>query len=320
MTRAEFLAERQTGIGGSDAAALLNVGWGCWRKLAMQKRGVEPDYEPEPTNAMRRGTRMEPLIVEEYRQATGRTVISYFSEPAGSYGLGASRRHPDHGELIVHIDGFVCQPDMPLECKCIAREPFQKYKREGLPIDYILQLQWAMMVTGLKLGSFAVFWADGWELLWWDVEYDPYIGENLKQQGIEFWQMFVDRISAMVELDCLPPRLEPTDRRCQRCEYRRSCQGDALLEAFRKDNPNAKEVPAIEELAPLLYSLASARELAAEAKENADAAKAALEAEMKARGVTAFEACGLRAVQSVYPVKEYVVKASVRSQLRIYSA
>ena len=50
-----FAAERLTGLGGSDAASLLNIGWGCRRRLWYEKRNVEPDYKREENAAMELG-------------------------------------------------------------------------------------------------------------------------------------------------------------------------------------------------------------------------------------------------------------------------
>ena len=61
VERQQFLEERRTMIGGSDAASVLNVGYGCRRRLVMQKRGVTPDFDIDSPQ-MERGRVMEPII------------------------------------------------------------------------------------------------------------------------------------------------------------------------------------------------------------------------------------------------------------------
>ncbi len=128
MTAAEreaFMAKRRTMIGGSDAAAVYSFGYGCQRRLVMQKRGVTPDYEPEETLAMERGREMEDIIARKYAAETGRRV-----EQVGT------RRHPQYPFLGVHMDRVVWRDDRPdpgyLEIKCLAREMFHRTRKEGL--------------------------------------------------------------------------------------------------------------------------------------------------------------------------------------------
>ena len=67
--------DRTRFIGGSDLGHIVNAPpYGCARKLWYQKRGVQPDYEIEFRGHLIRGTKLEPLIVEEYQARTGRKV------------------------------------------------------------------------------------------------------------------------------------------------------------------------------------------------------------------------------------------------------
>ena len=222
--RAAFLAERRTGIGGSDIQHVFNIEpWGCARLLFYQKRGTDPDRgsASEVTGAMVRGQKLEDLVAEEYAERTGRTVRRL-----------AMLRHQQHPELLVHIDRFIdSTPGTPragngvLECKTAAREVFFKIKREGMPDGYIFQLQHAMGVTDVKWGSFALLWPDGWQVLWWDLEADPKLQESIRVEALKFW--------ALVENGPAPDRLPPEDARCHRCPFSGQCQGAAMEELMR---------------------------------------------------------------------------------------
>src|SRR2546421_1010475 len=49
---------------------------------------------------------------------------------------------------------------------------FSRMKREGLPAPYICQLQHSLGVWDYTWGSYAVFSAELWSLLWFDVKRD----------------------------------------------------------------------------------------------------------------------------------------------------
>ena len=137
-----FAEERLTGIGGSDAASLFNIGFGCRRRLWYQKTQTPEDFPREESDAMALGKALEPFFIEKYAQQAGRHIAS----------VGDFMAHAEIPYLIVHVDAYVYddarftgQEDVHLpgvlEIKSCGRGAFYKYKREGLPEDYILQLQ-----------------------------------------------------------------------------------------------------------------------------------------------------------------------------------
>jgi len=235
MTPAEhFLAERRTGIGGSDVHHIFNTEpWGCARRLFYEKRGTEPD-RPDKRDArlLTRGKKLESLVADEYCEATGRNVTE----------IQSAIRHPLHPELMVHVDRSIApcvptfaHPDDPrmakewgpgvLECKTAGREVFFRVKREGMPDAYILQLQHALYVRCEEWGSFALTWPDGWQTIWWDIEPDPELQATIRDEALKFW--------ALVENGPAPERLAPEDARCHRCVYSGQCQGAAMEELMR---------------------------------------------------------------------------------------
>jgi predicted phage-related endonuclease len=311
--RTAFLEERRTGIGGSDIASIFNVGYGCRRRLWYDKRGVEPDFLREETKAMRLGQLMEPWFADEYREATGRMVEPRFFQ----------FRHQDHRELTVHVDRVVFKdlvkrgefydsvhintPDRDnpgvLEIKSTGRAAFYKYKREGLPDDYILQLQHGMLVTDATWGSFAIGSRDSGDLLWWDVDADMVIHQRILEEGPAFW--------AIVQNGPIPDALEPEDRRCQRCEYRVTCHGAAFVP---QDEPSDYELDA--SLAPLAREYVERRELKAQAEELLDETKNELLVKLGKRRVVAE---GIKLSASSFVKKEYTVKAHAETRLNVYA-
>lgn len=311
MTREELLADRQTGVGGSDAASVMNQGYGCRRRLWYEKRGVAPDYPREELPIMRRGSKLEEIIRQEYREATGGRAVH----------LADVQRNRDYEFLLVHPDGLILDGlvfDEPndqldlrtgvLEIKTMGEWMFRRAKREGLPIDYALQLQWALMVTGFSWGSFAIFHPDSWSLLWFDMERDAELCKVLLREGVAFW--------GLVENGPEPERLDAADRRCRDCGWRTQCQGERLLEAAKAE-PVDGEVPYDVSLAGLVKEYRQAAEIEAEATELLEGVKNRLKVALGDRQVV--DTHGARIYFRATPYKEYTVRASVRRPLRIFA-
>lgn len=271
-----FLAERQTLIGGSDAASLFNIGYGCKRRLVYRKRDIAPDYPRRDSAPMRRGRRLEHIAAEEYAIETGREVITE-----------SVRRHPEFPFVGVHVDRLIRSADRQdlgvLEIKCVGREMFGKIKREGMVDDYVLQVQHGMLVTGATWGAFAVFWADGLDLLSWDVERDDAICDALLEESRAAWRVIQDPT-----MD-LPGRLDLPDKRCSHCEYRTRCQGQALLELAGEPDG---DIPLDESLDGIVAEYFEAAEAAGEAEELLKAKKEDLRQAVGDR--TAVDATGAR--------------------------
>ena len=71
-TRAEFLARRQKGIGGSDLAALMGLSpYKTPFQLWQEKTGrFEPDFSPEQEERMHWGTVLEDVVAKHYAEAS----------------------------------------------------------------------------------------------------------------------------------------------------------------------------------------------------------------------------------------------------------
>ena len=251
--------DRTKFIGGSDIGAIVNAPpYGCARKLWYKKRGVEPDYEVEFRGHLIRGTKLEPLIVEEYQERTGRKVRrtgSRFGEE--DWQAGAMDR------MIV---GDERGPGV-LECKTANERAFRGFLREGLPLSYQLQIQWYMGLAGYRWGAFAVLEPSQWRFETFEVSFDPAAFAMVREMAEEFW--------AMVQGEGEPQRLPVSDKRCGACEYRHSCQGVALLDAVDVD-ADAETIPGLGSLAAEYLALREVRDDAEAAMETIKAEAAAM--------------------------------------------
>jgi predicted phage-related endonuclease len=264
--RDAFLAERKKGIGGSDAASLFNAGYGCRLRLWRDKRNEKPDYPREENDAMELGNVLEPFFARKYERATGHHVIER-EEPTV---------HPEHPELRVNVDYMIDDPTDDnrevgvLEIKSVGRAMFQKIKREGLPEDYILQLQHGILVTESDWGAFAIGSRDSGELASWEVEKDRVLCDLIVAEGVAFW--------AEVQSGQMPDRLDPDDHRCQKCEYRKSCQGAALIQL-----EPTRDIERDETLRPLVTEYLERKALLDEANDLAEETKEELKTKLGTR-------------------------------------
>ena len=248
--RSAFLAERNTGIGGSDIASLFNIGpWGCKRRLFYQKTQTPPDYPQIETNDMRRGTVLENVAAKEWER----------QNPGFCLETDWLARHPQYEWAIVHVDRWVIGPDgvrdTIAEIKCPSRAAFAHIRRNGLPDGYILQAQHGMFVTGAKKKClFIVFCADTWEIESFTVERDGDLVRGIREAGELFWNAVQSRIA--------PDRLESDSPQCQNCAWRKSCQGEALLKGA---DLVTGEIPFRPELVQLLDEYVELKQITEEA-------------------------------------------------------
>jgi radical SAM protein with 4Fe4S-binding SPASM domain len=213
------------------------------------------------------GTRrlLEPHFAKKYALEARRTVVT-------------RRRpviHPVYPELRVNIDREIMPAENGhdegesgvLEIKSVGRGMFYKIKHEGLPVDYIAQLQHGIECMRTTWGAFAIGCRDNGELIHWDVQRDPDLIGHIVEESLKFWRQ--------VQTNDIPARLEPDDRRCQKCEYRRSCQGNALIQLQVSDKG---EVERDDRLVPLINELKERQALLIQAESLVDDTKAELKA------------------------------------------
>lgn len=178
--REQWLAERATGIGGSDAAKAAGLSqWGTPYELYREK--VERIRKPE-TPAMRRGTLLEPAVRQMYADHTQREVIT----PAGIL------RHPRYPWALANVDG-IAAGEIVVDFKTTGRRTgWGQPGTADVPIDYLCQVQHYMVVTGLERAELAVLFPD-FELAIYPVPADRELQAMLMAAEREFWDRVLRR-------------------------------------------------------------------------------------------------------------------------------
>ncbi len=181
-TESEWLAARLTGIGSSEAAAIL--GWSKWASpwsVWARKTGRVDDIRGEQTEMQEWGHRHEPGICQKFHDVTGRRLFD-----PGDYFMAWN------GNLFTTVERYQWrgEPDRPqrgiLELKCAWFDAFDEW-RERVPIAYQIQIQSAMYCTNSKFASVAVL-GNGYMFKYFHIDRNERFIDKMVTRLNEFWQ------------------------------------------------------------------------------------------------------------------------------------
>jgi putative phage-type endonuclease len=183
-TETDWLAARRSGIGSSDAPAVVAALPPAWRRgpleVYLEKIG---EAETKPASiAMRRGTLLEPLVAQLYAEAQpDRTV----SDADGR--LFRSREHP---HLLASPDRWVEDPVRGLgvlELKTSSVWAAESWQGGAPPLHVVVQVQHQLLVLGAQYAAVAVLIGDE-PILTWDVPRDDAFLAVYLTHAAAFWQ------------------------------------------------------------------------------------------------------------------------------------
>lgn len=173
-----FAEERQSGIGGSDVAALLGLSpWKTPLQLYMEKLGLSTVTE---TQAMRLGTKWEPIIASEYTEQTGIELVS-----------GGFHRSKEHPFLACHLDYVGAKVKKLVECKYVGYRTQSAWGDEGtdqIPEYYIMQVMTYMGVCGFTEADVAAFFGSQNVVRIYTVRFNQRIFDAIVKAAGEFWE------------------------------------------------------------------------------------------------------------------------------------
>lgn len=196
LSREEFLARRRSGIGGSDAGAI--IGLNPFRTaLDVYREKVGEVADDAPTAAQLRGRYLEDVAAELYCNQTGRRVRR---QP--------QRAHSQYPFIVGNIDRQVLAATLDevgeghevtplstglLEVKCPGIRTFLRYQREGLPAYIVCQAQHYLGIYGYDWVGFAIFNADLWKLIHFEIPRDDVFIAGLISAEQRFWHDYVEK-------------------------------------------------------------------------------------------------------------------------------
>jgi putative phage-type endonuclease len=193
--REKWLEKRQAGIGGSDAAAVMGVSpWKSPLALWAEKTGLVEQPNLEELEYIEWGQVLEEPIAKKYRQVTGRSLSDM-----GRYAILTSDLHPFmHTTIDRIIDLDASKPGLvpvpayaiglgDLSVKNVGFFQYGEWEEEP-PLQYQIQLQHELVVTGLCWGSYAVL-IGGQRFRWMDQPRNDKFISYLVEKEEEFWDM-----------------------------------------------------------------------------------------------------------------------------------
>ena len=145
LSHEKWLEIRKTGIGGSDASAIL---------------GLNPYYSPFDVYADKIGVR--PPVVDNEAMRQGRDLEEYvakrFCESQGKKvrRINAILQHEEHSFLIGNVDRVLVGEDAGLECKTTSVLNKSKFNLGEYPTNYYAQCVHYMALTGAARWYLAV--------------------------------------------------------------------------------------------------------------------------------------------------------------------
>jgi putative phage-type endonuclease len=180
LTKEEWLALRQNGIGGSDCAAACGMSrFKSPYTLWAEKTGMKAKDDLSGNESVYWGTVMEPILRTEFAKRTGLAVqeIPY---------VFCDKETPF---MIANIDGIAKDTDgnvSLLEIKTAGLYAAKDWA-DGLPPEYYLQVQHYLSVCGLN-HAYVIVLIGGNDFKYIEVERDDTTIANLIMLERDFWE------------------------------------------------------------------------------------------------------------------------------------
>lgn len=240
-------------VGGSDIAGVLSLEpYGCARRTWYAKTGATKDRPFVVTGPIEIGVALEEFVARKaaalpMAQARGWRLVRRKAKADGHEGVHIDR------EIQGDADGVGVA-----EIKVIGDQSYWQWLREGVPMGYMLQLQWGMHLWGRSWGAVIAWNRDmGGDPQVFRFDRDDELIETIRQHAAAFW--------ALVERGEAPAALSPRDGRCDGCEWGITCREQSWADV-------SPEVQVIE--SEQVQRWLRIREVAAEAEDALDAARA----------------------------------------------
>lgn len=175
MTKEEWLKDRQSGIGGSDASAVAGLNpWKSAIQLYMDKK--QEEVQEIKSLRMDLGNRLEGLVAQLFTEETGLKVRNV-------NGVLVNEKYPF---ARANIDRAIVGEKAFLECKTTNSYALKEWEN-GVPAHYEIQCLHYMAVTGATHCYIAALIGNS-DFIWHKIERDEETIEYLMKIEKEFWE------------------------------------------------------------------------------------------------------------------------------------
>jgi putative phage-type endonuclease len=182
---------RRTFIGGSDIAACMGLSrWQTPLQLWAEKVGEVEPTDLSGNEAVQLGVELEEFCAGKFERITGIKV----------------RRAPQiyTHKLFPHfkcqVDRLIQGTDELLEIKTCSAWKQKEWEGEEIPVEYVLQVMWQLMVTGRSVGWICVL-IGGQKFRHKKIVADPEMFAKMTEAANLFWDMVQKRIPPVAEAD-----------------------------------------------------------------------------------------------------------------------
>ena len=179
--REAWLALRNSGLGGSDAAVILGVNpWKSRLALWAEKTGQKKPEDLSNNQRVYWGQKNEGNIADLFCEVTGKQVRRR-----------GMMRSCEHKWMLASVDREVVGEKAGLEIKTAGVDQAKLWKEDEVPDSYYIQCQWYMAVTGYDKWYIAVL-IGGNEAVWKVIDRNQEQIDLLIKAGEEFWKLVTD--------------------------------------------------------------------------------------------------------------------------------
>lgn len=181
MAREEWLKWRRMGIGGSDVSVIAGVNrYRSVFQLWLEKTGQE---EPQETDSeyTHFGTILEPVVKQEFTRRTGLKVRN----------KRAILQSSEHPFMLADLDGVIHENGKMCIFEAKTASAYkQEVWEEGVPLEYLYQIQHYMAVTGAEKTYIAAL-VGGNHFLYHEIYRDMEMTDAIIRMEKEFWEEYV---------------------------------------------------------------------------------------------------------------------------------
>lgn len=186
------IQERNTGLGGSDIAALLGMSpYKTPVELWAEKVGLSASSQREGLH-LRFGQHLEPFIAKEFEEQTGLFTQEYAD----------ALHHHEHPFMYAHVDRFLVNEKWEpavvegtvlakelLECKTASvynKDEWGPSGTDQVPRAYLLQCIWYMAVTGCQKAHIAALIGNS-DFRVYQIQREEKLEQLVIEQAKRFW-------------------------------------------------------------------------------------------------------------------------------------
>lgn len=174
--RKDWLEIRRSGIGGSDAAVIVNLNkYRSPYLLWLDKLGQLE--EVEQNEAMRQGSDLEAYVAKRFTEETGKRVRR----------RAQVIKNPKYPWALANVDRWIIGENAGLECKTINKQYWQQFEDGEFPSHYYIQCLHYMAITGADKYYLAVLvYQEGFHVF--EFTRDEEAIADLMQAEEAFWE------------------------------------------------------------------------------------------------------------------------------------